>query len=658
MESALPLVIRRPWDLHPYVMLHILLAAAILTAPDSTVYPVLNHDRPAGSMLVVRRGDSVTVRWVFTDRNRGTRLETRYVFRDGRIIYSENRPVLADERSGDPVARFEIIGDSVRRWAAARSTIEALHRDVYYGFGFTPFDQATLARFLLTRPNHSIKLPGSPESVMRAEVVKEVSIRTRHGSERARLVGLYRDSSETPNLVWVDGSGNLLATEVGWFITVKPGAEQALPVLREIEVQFRDAKAEALNRRLMKPTSGTIAIVHGDLFDAEQGLVRPRSTVLIRGDRIAAVGADDSVHVPDGATVVDAAGKTVMPGLWEMHNHQQLVSESIGGPMQLSFGITTARDMASDIDVATSQRDRAERGVIAVPHMILAGFMEGPGKWAGPTAVIVRTEDEARRWVAAYDSMGYKQIKVYNLVHPDLIPTIAEEAHRRGMRLSGHIPRGLSVPAALDLGFDEVNHAAFLFSTFYQDSLYTPTMRAYSLVATIVAPNIDVDGPAMTGLIADLKRHHTVIDGTFSVWVTGAGTGVAQAVGAGISANAAKSDSNYMRLLKRLYNAGVTLVPGTDAFGSTSYDTELELYEKAGIPAPVVLQLATIGSARVMKADRDFGSIAVGKVADVIVVGGRPAEHVADLRNVEQVFRAGRWYDTHDLKVATGVTRR
>jgi imidazolonepropionase-like amidohydrolase len=628
---------------------------AVALATDSTVYPVLNHDRPAGSMVVVRHGDSVTVRWIFTDRNRGTRLETRYVLRDGRIVFSENRPILADDRSGEPASRLEVVGDSIRRWTPARTTTEAYHADLYYGSTFTPFEEAALARFLLRRPDHTTKLPGPTSPAMRLDVVKETSIQTSHGMERARLVALYRGTTDTPEMVWLDGNDDLLATEVGWFITVKPGAETALPALRKIETEFRDAKAEAMNRRLLKTTSGTIAIVHGDVFDSERGAVRPRATVVVRGDRIVAVGPDDSVSLPAGATVIDATGKTVMPGLWEMHNHMQLFSESLGSPMQLSYGITTARDLASDIDVATSQRDRAERGLIAAPHTILAGFMEGPGKWAGPTATIVRTEDEARRWVAAYDSMGYKQIKVYNLVHPDLIPTIVAEAHRRGMRVSGHIPRGLSVPAAIELGFDEVNHAAFLFSTFYQDSLYMPTMRAYSLVATTVAPNIDVDGAPMTALIADLKRHNTVIDGTFSVWVIGAGTGVAQGVGAGLPSNVQKADSNYMRLLRRLYDGGVTLVAGTDAFGSSSYNTELELYEKAGIPAPAVLQIATIGSARVMKQDRDYGSLSVGKVADIIVVGGRPAEHVADLRKVEQVVRAGRWYDVRDLKVATGL---
>src|SRR5690606_8128573 len=130
---------------------------------------------------------------------------------------------------------------------------------------------------------------------------------------------------------------------------------------------------------------------------------------------------------------------------------------------------------------------RAADGRILGPRAILGGIIEGPGDWAGPTDVLPRTEEEARATVAMYDSLGYKQIKLYNLVHPDLLPTIDEETNRRGMLLSGHVPRGLSTPAAVQLGFDEINHAAFLFSTFYPDSIWLPSMRAYSAVALAMA---------------------------------------------------------------------------------------------------------------------------------------------------------------------------
>jgi imidazolonepropionase-like amidohydrolase len=632
----------------------LLVSASAAVVAQSTVYPVYNHDRLAGSMTVApsTNHDSVRVRWIFTDRNRGVRLDVRYHLRGDSVVGIESRPVLPDESAGDPTTRLEIVGDSVRRWSPTASTAAKAEPGVFYTLTYTPFEQLRTAKYLLRQPRHVAKTAG--DSSLRLDVVKQLDVPTAHGRERVRLVTIDNGDG-TPSLLWVDEHDELFATEVDWFMTVKQGAEPALPTLRKAEAELRNAEAEAINQRLLKATSGTLAITNGDLFDSDRGVMRPRTTVIVRGDRIIAVGPADSIAIPAGATVIDATGKTLMPGMWDVHGHMAATSQSQGGPMQLSLGVTTVRDLGSDPDVAVANRDRAAAGKIAAPREILSGFIDGPGAWAGPTPNIVRTEAEARAFVAHFDSLGYKQIKLYNLVHPDLVPTFAAEAHKRGMRLSGHIPRGLSVPAAIELGFDEINHAAFLFSTFYQDSLYVPTMRAYSLVATRVAPSIDVDGPAMTGLISDLARHHTVIDGTFSAWIIGANTGIAQAVGAGVSSDAQKADANYLRLLRRLYDAGVTLIPGTDAYGSTSFDTELELYEKAGIPAPVVLQIATIVPARVMKDDRDYGSVAVGKVADLFIVNGKPAEHVSDVRNVERVVRAGRLYDARELRLASGL---
>src|SRR5262245_37500000 len=576
-------------------MLELLLAATI-AATDTTVYPVLNHGRVAGSMVVVRRGDTVTVRYVFTDRNRGTRVETRSVMNGDAIRWFETRPVLADEQAGDPISRIEVVGDSVRRITPTRTTTEAIPSGTYLNVTGTPLDQARLAAYLLRQDGRSAKLYTG--GTARADVVKETTVSTSRGNERARLVTITTSNLDTPQAVWLDATGDLLATEISWFITVRPGAERTLPALRKLETEFRDARAEALAKRVTRPARGAIAITNGDLFDSERGEMRPRTTVIIRGDRIVDVGPAASTPVPADATVIDAAGKAIVPGLWDMHGHMQMTSQSFGSPAQLSFGITTVRDLASDLDVAVSQRDRAQSGRLASPRQVLAGFIEGPGKWAGPSEVLVRTEDEARSWVARYDSLGYKQIKLYNLVHPDLVPTIAAEAHRRGMRLSGHIPRGLTVPAAIELGFDEINHAAFLFSTFYQDSLYVPTMRAYSLVATTVAPNIDVGGQPMTDLIALLKRHNTVIDGPFTVWITNGGPGIAMTIEQGVPSDVQKADANYLRLIKRLYDAEVTMVPGTDNSVGTTYNAELEVYQRAGLPAPFVLQMATIKSAR------------------------------------------------------------
>ncbi|MBL8988585.1 MAG: amidohydrolase family protein, partial [Gemmatimonadetes bacterium] len=355
-----------------------------------------------------------------------------------------------------------------------------------------------------------------------------------------------------------------------------------------------------------------------------------------------------------GATVVEAAGKSVLPGLWDMHTHLMVSNQSAGSLVQLAQGLTTVRDLAADLDVAVSQRDRERAGRLASPRVILAGFIEGPLAWAGPSEALARDEAEARAWVARYDSLGYRQIKLYNVLHPDLVPVIAAEARKRGMLLSGHIPRGMSIRAAVSLGYDEIQHAAFFFSDFFPDSLYLPRMRAYSMVATAVAPTFDVDRPEMTELIRFLAERKTVVDGTFNLWI-GGGAGI---VGAGGSANQARADSAYLRLIRRLYDAGVPLVAGTDNSQGTTFRRELEMYERAGIPASRVLQIATIDAARFMKDDRDYGSVAVGKVADLIVVDGKPAERIGDLAKVETVVRGGRLYQVDELMRAVGITLR
>jgi len=608
-------------------------------------------------MMVISWRDSVVVKYHHVDRQRGPRSETRYRVVNGNVLGGEmwTLPLNGPEPlpRSQPGDRFDVVRDTAS-WAVRDSVRRAPFSAGTSFFRLragTPYEQWLLVRHLLRQRGRTSSL--LPSGTARLEIVADTTLRTPSGRHRLRFAVTYVGATTYPGGSWIDEKGSLVAGQVGWFIAVRRGSEDLLPALRTIEVRFRDAQAIELSRKLAPVAASSVAIVNGDLFDSERGMVRPRTTVLVRGDRVIAVGPSDSIQVPAGATVIDATGKTVMPGMWDMHNHLGLGSQSGGALAQLASGLTTLRDVAADIDVAVSYRDRAAAGILAVPRTILAGFIEGPGKWAGPSEVIVNTEAEARAWIARYDSLGYKQIKLYNLVQQDLVPAIADETHKRGMRLSGHVPRGLSTPAAVRLGFDEINHAAFLFSTFYPESLYVPVMRAYSGVAQVVAPHVNVESPEMTDMIGLFKEKGTVIDGTWNLWLS-APNAVSTSVGippAASQADAQKADANYIRLLKRLYDAGVTIVPGTDG---SSYNVELELYERAGIPAAEVLRIATIVPAKVMHDDKDYGSIAVGKVADIIIVDGKPAEHVADLRKVERVMRAGRMYESKTLRSAIG----
>ena len=611
-----------------------ILLAAAQAAADSTHYIVLNHGRPAGEMHVSTTADSVVVRFRYQDRQRGPRFETLYKLGPNRrVLALETRGVTPEGTLGPVTQRVDFWGDSLRSVVSGDTTLMRDDPTSYFVLDNTsPFDDALLARFLLSRPQHTSRL--YPAGSGRAAVVADTSVSVDGAQRHIRLV-FIDGLSTSAEAVWIDDESRLFVSGAGWFVTVPRNAVSVLPALREIEKRIRVEQSAAVAKRLTPTASKVLVIRNGDVFDSERGVVRPRTTVVIEGDRITAVGPADSVKSPAGATVIDATGKTVIPGLWDMHTHLFLSGEE-AGLMQLAAGITTVRDMASDIDAALSQRERARLGTLLSPRIVLAGFIEGPGRWAGPSDVLVRTEDEARAWVARYDSLGYKQIKLYNLVHPDLVPTIAEEAHKRGMRLSGHIPRGLTIESAVKLGFDEFQHAAFLFSTFFQDSLYVPRMRAYSEVATTVAPTFDVDAPRVTDLISFLRDRRTVIDGTFNVWQDRSRPlpdGNDPIFGPTIAwmpdlmkrsfrtsppppeaaARAEATSANYRRMLKRLYDAGVTIVPGTDNVPGLSLHGELEVYERAGIPAPAVLQIATIIPARVMKDDKDYGSIARGQ---------------------------------------------
>jgi imidazolonepropionase-like amidohydrolase len=156
----------------------------------------------------------------------------------------------------------------------------------------------------------------------------------------------------------------------------------------------------------------------------------------------------------------------------------------------------------------------------------------------------------------------------------------------------------------------------------------------------------------MTRLIETLRAHGTALDGTFNLWIGGGGA----LVGAGGSTNQQRADSTYLRLIQRLYAAGIPLIAGTDNSSSSTFRRELEMYERAGIPRARILQIATIEAARHMRQADDFGSLAVGKVADLLIVAGRPSERIGDLAQLETVLRGGRLYRVADLRAALGTS--
>src|SRR5215470_4268383 len=293
----------------------------------------------------------------------------------------------------------------------------------------------------------------------------------------------------------------------------------------------------------------------------------------------------------------------------------------------------------------------------------MAGFLDGRGAYHGPNKVFADTEEEARKNIDNYAKLGYVQIKIYSSIKPELVPKIAQMAHAHGMRVSGHVPAGMIARQFVLDGADEIQHMNFIFLNFMPQVKDTNSRTRFTEVGAH-ATEIRLDSDEVKDFVQFLKEHKTVLDPTLGVlestFINRAGK-IAPGVAAiadrlpaqirraflggglpvpeGMDQRYLDSFQQFVKMTKIMYDAGIPIVAGTDGFAGFALHRELELYVQAGIPAPKVLQIATLGGARVMKRDSELGSIATGKLADVILVDGDPSERISDVRRVQTVVK-------------------
>ena len=431
---------------------------------------------------------------------------------------------------------------------------------------------------------------------------------------------------------------------------------------------------KAVAAKLSHRPAGALVVKGARLFDPEAGTVTPSVTVVVSGNRIQAVGRDGEVPVPAGAKVVEAHGRMLLPGLWDMHQH---FTES-DGLLDLAAGVTTGRDMANDMDYLLDLKRKWASGEALGPRVVLAGVIDGPGPYASPTKMLVDTEEKARAAVDRYVEMGYAQIKIYSSLDPKLVPAIVAEAHRHGLRVSGHIPNGMTAAEAVRDGFDELQHINFLFLNFLP-GVDTRTMARMTAVGEHAA-EIDLASEPVRAFLRLLKERHTVVDPTLNIYedlftarpdevrpslapvadrlpyqLRRTLFGGSLAIPPGQEQRYRDSYRACVAMVRLLHAEGIPMVAGTDSFPGFDLHRELELYVAAGLPAPEVLRIATLGAARVMKLDHDLGTIAPGKLADLILVDGDPTRNISDIRRVVLTVKDGVVYDPAELYRSIGV---
>jgi len=649
-------------------------AASPEPAPQEVRYTFLFSGNRAGEAVshVAASGESVYT-FEFNDRGRGPKTSTRMRL-DGRGLPVFEEITGIDYWKSPVDERFEWKEGRAVWKNGSENEDRALREPAFYlSLNGPPQETEVLAKALLAAP--AGRLPVLPAGEARIEKLSSLAVKGGDGSSRTVDLYAINGLGFTPIYVWLDAQRNLFASIAGWAVLVPEGWDSVAPELTKVQDAAAAARQKDLAAKLAHRPIGWLAIRHARLFDPETRIVRPDMTVVVSGNRIQAVGADGEVQVPAEAEVVDARGKLLLPGLWDMHTH--LTDDQ--GLMHLAAGVTTVRDLANDTDKLLDLRKRWDAGEALGPRVLMAGFIDGPGPFAGPSKVLVDTEEEALAAVDNYARLGYVQIKMYSSLDPKLVPAIVQRAHQLGLRVSGHIPNGMSAEQAVRAGFDEIQHVNFLFLNFLPPEIDTRTPARFTEVAQHAA-ELDLNSERVRSFIALLKERGTVSDPTL-VAFEGMLTGRPDQLDPSLAAVADRFPAQVRRavfggglnppaelvqryrdsyramqnMVRALHDAGVTIVAGTDAMAGFSLHRELELYVDAGIPAPEALRIATLGAARVMKRDDELGTLAVGKLADMILVDGDPTKNISDIRRVVLTVKDGVTYDPAKLYEAIGV---
>lgn len=477
-----------------------------------------------------------------------------------------------------------------------------------------------------------------------------------------------------PSYAWFNPKKEFFASLSPWFSVILENHEDLIPELMEmqgtIEEDYFSQQAEKLTE---KPTEA-VAIKNVAVFNPLKGTLTQGQTVIFEKGVITTVGKARKVKVPATATIIDGAGKTLLPGLWDNHAHYNKQD----GLYHLAGGVTNVRDMGNSLDLP-DMRAKIEANELMGPEVsVMSGFIDFAGPFAGPTGKIVSSLEEGLEAVKYYADHGYHQVKLYSSLPVDWVKPIAARAHELNLKVCGHIPSFMTAERAVKDGYDQIIHMNMVMLNFLGDSLDTRSMGRFTKVAGM-AKDLNMNGPAVKQFIQLLKERNVSVDPTMAIFeamFTNEPGKLAKGYEKVLEMFPASykrglyygglptmkgnevayqsSYKNMLTMLKMLHDNGITILPGTDDAAGFALHRELELYTMAGIPSKDVLKMATYGSAKAAGLDNELGTIEVGKRANLALIDGDPIKDISNIRRVELTVRNGNIYDPRLLYQSYG----
>lgn len=489
------------------------------------------------------------------------------------------------------------------------------------------------------RPARIDVLPGAPSRPVTVEYRGEDVVRVAGRDLRLRrytVTGVVwgRES------VWIDEQDRFAGLTSRIHIMALEGVREDLvdawPALQAADIRDRMADLAGLAQAYATTAiaTGTYALSGGRVIDGLGGAPLDDATIVVRDGRIEAVGSRSAVDVPEGMRIVDAAGTTITPGLWDLHGH---VSQIEWAPAYLAAGVTSVRDMGGEAAFLVAFRDAVAAGRAVGPRLWLAGLVDADSDRALGAAAAA-TPGAGRAVVDRYHELGFDQMKLYSLLEPDVVRAITARAHELGMTVTGHVPTSLGLAGAIDAGMDQVAHmpggSADLIETLVARGVaIDPTLPWGELLGHAPETPIEAFEPGIASIDPALEMNYRSVTTRSN------------------AASVAAGQQRTLALVKRLHDAGVPIVAGTDgAVPGFSLLRNLELFVAAGLTPMEAIQAATVVPARVMGLAGSAGTIEVGKRADLLVLDANPLDDIANIRRARWVASNGVLYDVRAFR--------
>ena len=442
-------------------------------------------------------------------------------------------------------------------------------------------------------------------------------------------------------------------------------------------------------QQFIRVEAPVIALIGVRVIDGTGAAPRDDQTIIIVDGKIQSIGPSAAASVPPKAQVLDLKGYTVLPGLVGMHDHMFFpmggsppMYSNMGSSfprLYLALGVTTIRttgSVAPDLDLEVKKLIDAGRMIGPKMH-ITAPYLEGVGSFT-PVMHTLSGPDDARRMVNFWADQGATSFKAYMNITRDELRAAVEEAHKRGLKVTGHLC-SVGYREAAEIGIDNLEHGLLPDSEFVKDK--KPDQCPGAAVSASLR-ELDINSAAVKETIRVLVAKHIALTSTLPVFEAGAplthkGIGAASAVLNPRVLNAMNNDARVRYLTNRsriaadsptamlvrksmdferaFVAAGGLLIAGLDPTGNGGIvagfgdQREVELLVEAGFTPVEAIQIASLNGAKFLGEEAHIGSIAVGKQADLMVVKGNPAVNIADIEKVEIVFKDGVGYDSEKL---------